>query len=88
MIPQVFLSPKHIGIAMEYAAGGDLFDFVVSRGGLKEDEARWFFQQLICAVDYMHHKVSDGFQNPCRVGPVQDWPIISLLARRSLQFYG
>jgi serine/threonine-protein kinase SRK2 len=52
----VFLTPKHIGIAMEFAAGGDLFDFVVSRGGLKEDDARWFFQQLICAVDYMHHK--------------------------------
>jgi len=53
---EVFLTEKHIGIAMEFAAGGDLFDFVVSRGGLKEDEARWFFQQLICAVDYMHHK--------------------------------
>uniref|UniRef100_A0A061SGC3 Sulfur stress regulator n=1 Tax=Tetraselmis sp. GSL018 TaxID=582737 RepID=A0A061SGC3_9CHLO len=53
---EVFLTSKYIGIAMEFAAGGDLFDFVVSRGGLKEDEARWFFQQLICAVDYMHHK--------------------------------
>mmetsp|Transcript_32449 Transcript_32449/g.58064 ORF Transcript_32449/g.58064 Transcript_32449/m.58064 type:complete len:345 (-) Transcript_32449:136-1170(-) len=53
---EVILTEQHIGIAMEYAAGGDLFDFVVSRNGLAEDEARWFFQQLICAVDYMHHK--------------------------------
>jgi len=55
---EVFLTPNHIGIVMEYAAGGDLFDYVVSRPGscLAEDEARWFFQQLICAVDYMHHK--------------------------------
>ena len=44
---------------MEFAAGGDLFDYVISRQGgkLEEDEARSFFQQLICAVDYMHHKV-------------------------------
>jgi len=53
---EVFLTEKHIGIAMEYASGGDLFDYTVKRGGLKEDEARWFFQQLICAVDYMHTK--------------------------------
>jgi len=52
----VFLTTTHIGIAMEYAAGGDFADFVRARGGLEEPKARWFFQQLICAVDYMHHK--------------------------------
>uniref|UniRef100_A0A7S1SVZ9 Protein kinase domain-containing protein n=1 Tax=Tetraselmis chuii TaxID=63592 RepID=A0A7S1SVZ9_9CHLO len=53
---EVFLTENFIGISMEYASGGDLFDYTVKRGGLKEDEARWFFQQLICAVDYMHTK--------------------------------
>eukprot|EP01023_Acetabularia_acetabulum_P003982 TRINITY_DN1166_c0_g2_i1.p1 TRINITY_DN1166_c0_g2~~TRINITY_DN1166_c0_g2_i1.p1 ORF type:complete len:352 (+),score=48.30 TRINITY_DN1166_c0_g2_i1:107-1162(+) len=51
---ECFLTQKYLAIVMEYAAGGDMFDFVVKRGGLKEDEARWFFQQLIVAIDYCH----------------------------------
>jgi serine/threonine-protein kinase SRK2 len=39
---------------MEYAAGGDMFDYVVRRGGLRESEARWFFQQLIIATEFIH----------------------------------
>jgi serine/threonine-protein kinase SRK2 len=53
---QVFLTRNYLGIAMEFAAGGDLFDRVRAKGKLSEHEARWFFQQLICAVDYMHSK--------------------------------
>jgi len=34
--------------------GGDMFEYVVRKGGLKESEARWFFQQLIVGVDYLH----------------------------------
>lgn len=45
---------------MEYAAGGDLFRYAAARRGLHEDEARWFFQQLILAVDYCHRMVSRG----------------------------
>lgn len=51
---EVFLTPRHLGIVMEYAAGGDMFEYVVAKGGLREAEARWFFQQLIVAVDYIH----------------------------------
>ena len=39
------------------AAGGDMFEYVVRKGGLRESEARWFFQQLIVAVDYIHRMV-------------------------------
>ena len=42
---------------MEYVAGGDMFEYVVRKGGLKESEARWFFQQLIIGVDYLHRMV-------------------------------
>ena len=42
---------------MEYAAGGDMFEYVVRKGGLRESEARWFFQQLIVATDYIHRMV-------------------------------
>lgn len=43
---------------MEYVSGGDMFEYVVRKGGLKESEARWFFQQLIIGVDYLHRMVS------------------------------
>jgi serine/threonine-protein kinase SRK2 len=45
---------------MEYAAGGELFDRIVKAGRFSEDEARYFFQQLICGVDYCHQSVSAG----------------------------
>ena len=41
---------------MEYANGGDSFEYVRKKGGLQENEARWFFQQLIVALDYCHRK--------------------------------
>lgn len=34
-----------------------MFEHVVRKGGLKESEARWFFQQLIVGVDYVHRMV-------------------------------
>lgn len=42
---------------MEYVAGGNLHQLVNRQGGLSEKLARWFFQQLIVALDYCH-KVS------------------------------
>lgn len=51
---EVFLTTDHLVLVMEYAAGGDLFTYVSARRGLTEDEARWFFQQLMVGVDYCH----------------------------------
>jgi serine/threonine-protein kinase SRK2 len=59
-LSQVFLTKTHLVLAMEYAAGGDLFRYVSARRGLPEDEARWFFQQLMVAVDYCHRMVRDA----------------------------
>ncbi len=39
---------------MEYVAGGNLHQLVNQYGGLSEKLARWFFQQLIVALDYCH----------------------------------
>lgn len=55
--PQVFLTANHLVLAMEFAAGGDLFKYVSSRKSLGEPEARWFFQQLIVGIDYCHRMV-------------------------------
>jgi serine/threonine protein kinase len=53
----VFLTSTHLGIAMEYASGGMLFDRIVKMTRLKEDIARYFFQQLVCGVAWCHSKV-------------------------------
>ncbi|KJE98206.1 CAMK/CAMKL protein kinase, variant [Capsaspora owczarzaki ATCC 30864] len=39
---------------MEFAAGGELFDYIVARQNLKEVEARRVFRQIISAVSYCH----------------------------------
>ncbi|KAJ1550250.1 hypothetical protein HK405_001040, partial [Cladochytrium tenue] len=45
---------SHIYIAMEYAAGGELFDYIVSNKRLRDREARGFFRMILSAVDYCH----------------------------------
>ena len=51
-------SPPHTSVlSMEYAAGGELFDRIVKAGRFSEDEARYFFQQLISGVEYCHSEV-------------------------------
>lgn len=57
---QVFLTATHLVLVMEYAAGGDLAHYVAAKQGLTEGEARWFFQQLIVALDYCHRMVGAG----------------------------
>lgn len=72
---QVFLTPTHLAIVMEYASGGELFDRIVQAGRFVEDEARYFFQQLISGVHHCHCSVSSGrgvmllsqFTNSCAI---------------------
>ncbi|KAF3632922.1 Serine/threonine-protein kinase SAPK2 [Capsicum annuum] len=51
---KVLLTPTHLAIVMEYAAGGELFARICNAGRFNEDEARFFFQQLISGVSYCH----------------------------------
>ncbi|KAG5529510.1 hypothetical protein RHGRI_030041 [Rhododendron griersonianum] len=51
---EVLLTPTHLAIVMEYAAGGELFERICTAGRFSEDEARFFFQQLISGVSYCH----------------------------------
>ncbi|KAF4363097.1 CBL-interacting serine/threonine-protein kinase 23 [Cannabis sativa] len=53
---EVMASKTKIYIVMEFVTGGELFDKIASKGRLKEDEARKYFQELICAVDYCHSR--------------------------------
>jgi hypothetical protein len=36
---------------------GELFDYIVEKGRLMEDEARFFFQQIISGVEYCHRNM-------------------------------
>lgn len=53
----VIKSKDEIIMVIEFA-GKELFDYIVHRGRMNEDEARRFFQQIVSAVDYCHrHKI-------------------------------
>ncbi|KAG1351972.1 hypothetical protein G6F62_002832 [Rhizopus arrhizus] len=41
-------------LILEYVQGGELFEYLVSRGKLSEKEARKYFQQIIIGLDYCH----------------------------------
>eukprot|EP00270_Netrium_digitus_P011437 TRINITY_DN363_c0_g1_i1.p1 TRINITY_DN363_c0_g1~~TRINITY_DN363_c0_g1_i1.p1 ORF type:complete len:337 (+),score=67.11 TRINITY_DN363_c0_g1_i1:294-1304(+) len=51
---EVYLTPVHLAIVMEYAAGGELFERICNAGRFSEDEARFFFQQLVSGISYCH----------------------------------
>lgn len=45
-----------IGIILEYASGGELFDYILNHRYLKDNAARRLFAQLVSGVGYMHKK--------------------------------
>ena len=49
---EVIDTPSDIFTVMEYVPGGELFDYIVSRGKLEEAEARGLFQQIISGIEY------------------------------------
>ncbi|KAL5149994.1 SNF1-related protein kinase catalytic subunit alpha KIN10 [Glycine soja] len=50
-------TPTDIYVVMEYVKSGELFDYIVEKGRLQEDEARHFFQQIISGVEYCHRNM-------------------------------
>ena len=43
-----------IYVIMEYASGGELFDYIVSKERLSEKEACLLYMQIIKGVTYLH----------------------------------
>ncbi|KAK7394459.1 hypothetical protein VNO78_14987 [Psophocarpus tetragonolobus] len=54
---EVIETPTDIYVVMEYVKSGELFDYIVEKGRLQEDEARNFFQQIISGVEYCHRNM-------------------------------
>mmetsp|Transcript_462 Transcript_462/g.1693 ORF Transcript_462/g.1693 Transcript_462/m.1693 type:complete len:442 (-) Transcript_462:88-1413(-) len=53
-LEEVIESETKLYIVMELMRGGELFDFIVARGKLREDEAQGLAKKIISAVAYMH----------------------------------
>ena len=50
----VYESVSELYLVMEHVEGGELFDYLVKRTRLPEQEALVFFQQIISGIDFCH----------------------------------
>ncbi|TRY65345.1 hypothetical protein DNTS_005923 [Danionella cerebrum] len=52
----VIETSSKIYIVLEYCPGGELFDYIIAKDRLSEDETRVFFRQIISALAYVHSR--------------------------------
>lgn len=52
---EIIETGKQLYLIMEYASGGELFEYIVNKGKVREPEAAKFFHQIINGVNYLHH---------------------------------
>ncbi|KAJ3515531.1 hypothetical protein NLJ89_g1704 [Agrocybe chaxingu] len=50
----VWETSSSLYLILEYVQGGELFEYLCSKGRRPTSEALGYFQQIICAVDYCH----------------------------------
>ncbi|KAI8826545.1 kinase-like domain-containing protein, partial [Fimicolochytrium jonesii] len=55
-VEEVVETREYIGMVMEYASGGEMFEYVLTRRQLKEPEACKFMCQLLSGVAYLHNR--------------------------------
>uniref|UniRef100_A0A4W3HNL4 Maternal embryonic leucine zipper kinase n=1 Tax=Callorhinchus milii TaxID=7868 RepID=A0A4W3HNL4_CALMI len=50
----VIETSQKIFMILEYCPGGELFDYIIAKDRLSEEETRTFFRQIVSAVAYVH----------------------------------
>lgn len=55
-LEEVLQNDKYVGIVLDYASGGELFDYIYNHKHLKDSLALKLFAQLVSGVQYMHSK--------------------------------
>ena len=53
---EIIETKKFLYIIMDYASGGELFDYIVAHGHVEEHVACRFFHEMISALDFCHKK--------------------------------
>lgn len=80
----VISSPSDIVMVIEYLSG-ELFDYIVRRGKMPEDEARRFFQQIMSALDYCHsHNIVHRDLKPEKCVVASSDPVVFCRRERAL----
>mmetsp|Transcript_2705 Transcript_2705/g.2852 ORF Transcript_2705/g.2852 Transcript_2705/m.2852 type:complete len:650 (-) Transcript_2705:365-2314(-) len=51
---EIIETPKQLYLIMEFAEGGELFDYIVAHKRVKEKDAARFLAQLIGGIEYLH----------------------------------
>ena len=54
LVAEIFESPDSFFSVMEFCEGGELFNFIVKNRRLSEEEAAFFYYQLINGLEYIH----------------------------------
>ena len=54
LVAEIFESSDSFYSVMEYCEGGELFNFIVKNRRLSEEEAAFFYYQLINGLEYIH----------------------------------
>ncbi|RWS30820.1 hypothetical protein B4U80_04311 [Leptotrombidium deliense] len=51
---QVMQTKRYLMLCLEYADGGEIFDYLVTNGKMNEKKAKKYFKQILNAIDYLH----------------------------------
>ena len=55
-VHEIFETEENYLIIMDYCPGGELFNYIVQNRRLDDDEASFFYYQLINGIEYVHSK--------------------------------
>ena len=51
---EIIETPKHLFLVIDYMQNGELFDYIVDKKRMNEDEACKAFEQIISGIEYLH----------------------------------